>query len=122
MILGVHQKRQGHLEDLIDLGWIGSILGLRTHHSNDGRHRKSRDSLINRQAMKGLDLLGFQANLFLGLSNGSEGGVGVAGLGCATGKTDLTGMMQKAAKPLGKNQLAALCRWTQSNENRSGSK
>lgn len=72
--------------------------------------------------MKSLDLLGFQANLFLGFSNGGEGGVGVAGLGRTTGKTDLTRMMHKAAEPLGENELAALCRWTQSNENRSGSK
>ena len=122
MILGVHQKRQGHLEDLIDLGWIGSILGLRTHHSNDGRHRKSRDRLINRQAMKGLHMLRLQPNLLLGLSDGGEGGVGVTGLGRATRKTDLPRVMHEALEPLGENQVAAICRWTQSNQNRGGSK
>lgn len=122
MILGVHQKRQRHLKDLIDLSWIGSIPGLRTHHSNDRRYRKSRDGLVNRQTMKGLHLLGLQANLFLGLSDGGECGVGIAGLGRPTRKTDLPGVMQEAAEPLGENQLAALCGWAQSNENRCGSK
>ena len=90
---GIHQPAERHLEHLGDLDRIDLQRGARTHQADHRRDDEAGSGGVGRQAAEHLDLERLEADLLVRLAQRRRHRVGIARLGAAAGKADLSGMV-----------------------------
>ncbi|MNI44171.1 hypothetical protein D3C73_985340 [compost metagenome] len=106
MFAGVFAEEfQGHAEHRGDLGIVGPVFDKIRDHPDIGRDHDAMQADQRTERADHLDQPRWQADFFLGFTQGGENQVGVFGVAATTGEGDFAAMGRQAAGTQGQHQL-----------------